>query len=276
MDLKDLPPIPVNQPPPITPMINPLQTVFTEKPLKIDECDFNLSNESGVSLKEPSLPYKLQLKCALGSLTAQKWLGHREKKYILLWSRILFLIYGIGILILQCRILPISTVFTSFSRVSWIIMLLYLILSIFVSIKSPKISFWLSSTGIILYTLFGTYALCTPIPSMIKIILNSPESTQSWIVELSLGSFGLIVQLFEMIFNQIQLSYLIMPVIIALNSLIWASLLTINAFVNGSVGEAFPWMSAYIIPGAIICFSFPVLTCWIVINGSLHGVRLAS
>lgn len=269
-----LPPIPDHLQP-FTPMINPLQTLLTEKSIKVDECYETDSVESIALFTEPPLndSYKLRLRVALGSLTIDKWVGcHKSKtSYILLFLRLFFFIYAVGILALSCLVSPVSSVFTSFSIWAWMIMILYLILSIIVSIKLPKMTFWLSSIGIIAYTFFSAYSLCTPIIFIIRIFSNTPAGIQAWILELSLGAFGLMVHLAELSFNQINLSYALMPVFIAGNSLIWATLFGINASIHGNVGEAFPWMSSHITPGAIICLTFPVICCWICIAGRMSG-----
>ena len=269
---KQIPPLPHPLFLAYTPMINPLTTISTDKILMVDELDRPYLDHGSNASLDSSLTFKLRLRVALGSLTINKWRGdHKSKKsYILLSLRLLFMIYAAFILALSCNTYPASTVFSSFNIWSWIIMLLWLIMSSFVSLKMPKMTFGLSSTGIILYLFFATYSLCTPIPLILKMIGNAPISLKSWILELSLGSFGLIVLFSEIFFNQINLSTALMPVFVAGNSLIWATLFGINASLHGNVGEAFPWMSSYIIPGAIACLIFPVLCCWLI----THGCRL--
>jgi hypothetical protein len=278
--LKPLPPVPpVSAPPvppvsiplfsPFTPMINPLTTLLPEKHLKVDEYDQSFSDDSNHSSNNPSLNFKERLKEALGSLTIDNWRGDdkSKKSYLLLILRLLFMIYALGILIFRSLDTPASEIFRDFNIWSWIIMLLWLILSIYVSFKVPKITFGLSCTGIILYLFFATYSLCTPIPLIIQIVGETPVDAKSWILDLSFGSFGLIVLFSELFLNRIDLSNALLPIFIAGNSLIWASLFGINASIYGNIGEAFPWMSSNIIPGAILCLTFPVLLCWICING---------
>jgi hypothetical protein len=251
-------------------MINPLTTFLTEKPLKVDEYDQSgLGDSNYSSEEEPPLNFRLRLREALGSLTIDKWRGEdkSKKSYLLLNLRLVFMIYTLGILIFRSCTAPASEIFRDFNILSWIIMLLWLILSIYVSLKVPKMTFGLSCTGIILYLFFATYSLCTPIPLIIKLVGDTPVDVKSWILDLSFGSFGLIVLFSELFLNCINLTNALLPVFIAGNSLIWAILFGINASIYGHVGEAFPWMSSNVIPGALLCLTFPVLCCWICING---------
>ena len=250
--------------PPSFNLDHPLQTMFSRNPIKIDECELGFTEKSDDLSPQSSmhaLPYFVRLKITLGSITNQKWTGNFSKK--LLCLRIFFLIYAFGILVLEFLNSPIAAVFSKFNVWSWIIMIVHLVLGI-IAYRSRRITFGLSSVGIIIYTIFGTNALVTPIPYLISIIENSPEDLQSWILGLSFNSVGLIVLSFELLYNRINLSYEIAPVIAFFNSAVWGLLFTINWYQYGSIGGAFP---SNIIGGVTFCLFFPILCCLIIIQG---------